>query len=53
MMRDVSLTDSSGLGVLARVAAGGVAIEMRGARGVMGRAIEISGLDRTVNIRVV
>jgi hypothetical protein len=41
MMHHVSLIDSSGLGVLARLAAGGVTIEIRGARGVVGRALEI------------
>jgi anti-anti-sigma factor len=53
MMHDISLIDSSGLGVLARLAAGGVRIEIRGARGVVRRALEISGLDQTTNVRVV
>jgi anti-anti-sigma factor len=53
MMHHVSLIDSSGLGVLARLAAGGVTIEIRGAKGVVRRALEISGLDQAANIRVV
>jgi len=53
MMHHVSLIDSSGLGVLARLSAGGVTIEIRAARGVVARALEISGLDGAANIRVV
>jgi anti-anti-sigma factor len=53
MMHHLSLIDSSGLGVLARLAAGGVTIELRGAKGVVRHALEISGLDHAPNIRVV
>ena len=52
MMHDVSLLDSAGLGVLARLAAAGVQMEIRGAHGIVRRALEISGLDQTSNIRV-
>jgi anti-anti-sigma factor len=52
VMHGVSLLDSSGLGVLARLAAGGVKMEIRGAHGVVRRALEIGGLDQTPNIRV-
>lgn len=52
MMQDVELIDSSGLGVLARLAAAGVEMELRGAHGVVRRALEISGLDRSPNVRV-
>ena len=52
MMHDVSLLDSSGLGVLARLAAAGVIMEIRGAHGVVRRALQISSLDQTPNVRV-
>jgi anti-anti-sigma regulatory factor len=51
-MHDETLINSSGLGVLARLAAAGVNIEIRGARGVVRRALEISGLDKVPNVRV-
>ena len=53
VMHHVTLIDSAGLGVLARLAAAGVRMEIRGATGVTRRALEISGLDLTPNIRVV
>jgi anti-anti-sigma factor len=43
VMHDVSLIDSSGLGVLARLAAAGVEMQICGAQGVVRRALEISG----------
>jgi anti-anti-sigma factor len=52
VMRDVTLIDSSGLGVLARLAAAGVEMELRGAQGVVRRALEIGGLDKIPNVRV-
>ena len=52
VMHDVTLIDSSGLGVLARLAAAGVEMELRGAQGVVRRALEISGLDKVPNVRV-
>ena len=52
VMHDVSLIDSSGLGVLARFAAAGVEMEIRGAQGIVRRALEISGLDQLPNVRV-
>lgn len=52
VMYDVTLIDSSGLGVLARLAAAGVEMEIRGARGVVRRALEISGLDQLPTVRV-
>ncbi len=53
LMDDVTLIDSAGLGVLARLAAAGVEMELRGAQGVVRRALEISGLDTSPNIRLV
>ena len=52
VMHDVTLIDSSGLGVLARLAAAGIEMDLRGARGVVKRALEISGLDQLPNVRV-
>ena len=52
VMYDVTMIDSSGLGVLARLAAAGITMEIRGARGVVRRALEISGLDQLPNLRV-
>jgi anti-anti-sigma factor len=52
VMHDVTLIDSSGLGVLARLAAAGVEMELRGARGVVRRALEIAALDKVPNVRV-
>lgn len=52
VMHDVTLIDSSGLGVLARLAAAGVEMELRGTQGVVRRALEISGLDKVPNVRV-
>jgi anti-anti-sigma factor len=53
LLHDVTLVDSSGLGVFARLAAAGVHMELRGATGVVRRAIDISGLGLTYNIHVV
>jgi anti-anti-sigma factor len=52
VMHDVTLIDSSGLGVLARLTAAGVEMELRGAQGVVRRALEISGLNNVPNVRV-
>jgi anti-anti-sigma factor len=52
LMTDVTMIDSSGLGVLARLAAAGVRMELRGAQGVVRRALEISGLDKSPNLRL-
>lgn len=53
LMNEVTLIDSSGLGVLARLAAAGVRMELRGPSGIVLRALSISGLDTTPNITVV
>ena len=52
VMGDVTLIDSSGLGVLARLAAAGVEMELRGAKGIVRRVLEISGLDDLPNVRL-
>jgi anti-anti-sigma factor len=52
-MQDVTLLDSSGLGVFFRLAAAGVDMEVRGATGVVSRALEISGLALAPNVRVI
>jgi anti-anti-sigma factor len=49
-MRAATLIDSSGLGVIARLAAAGVNIDIHGATGVVHRALEISGLGHTDNV---
>jgi anti-anti-sigma factor len=53
MMNEVTLIDSSGLGVLARLAAAGVRMELRGPEGIVRRALSISGLDAAPNITLV
>jgi anti-anti-sigma factor len=53
IMKDVTLIDSSGLGVLARLAAAGVRMEIRGAAGITRRALDISGVGLSQNILVV
>jgi anti-anti-sigma factor len=52
LMTDVTLIDSSGIGVLARLAAAQVQMEIRGATGVVRRAIDISGVALSPNIRM-
>ena len=52
VMHDVSLIDSAGVGVLARLAAAGVEMELRGAQGIVRRVLEISGLDSLPNVRL-
>jgi anti-anti-sigma factor len=51
-MHLVTLIDSSGLGVIARLAAAGVTLEIHGATGVVLRALEISGLGRSDNVTI-
>lgn len=52
VMDDVTLIDASGLGVLARLAAAGVQMELRGAQGIVRRALEITGIDSLPNVHV-
>ncbi|MEY2403024.1 MAG: hypothetical protein QOD38_575 [Acidimicrobiaceae bacterium] len=52
LMRDVTLIDSSGIGVLARLAAANVQMELRGTTGVVRRAIDISGVALSPSIRL-
>jgi anti-anti-sigma factor len=52
LMHEVTLIDSSGIGVFARLAAANVQMELRGATGVVRRAIDISGVGLSPNIRV-
>lgn len=52
VMDDVTLIDSSGLGVIARLAAAQVDIEIRGARGIARRALDISGLAKSPYVRI-
>ncbi|MEY2453712.1 MAG: hypothetical protein QOD92_3286 [Acidimicrobiaceae bacterium] len=52
LMNDVTLIDSSGIGVFARLAAANVQMELRGATGVVRRAIDISGVGLSPNIQV-
>ena len=47
-----TLLDSAALGVIGRLAGAGVRIEIRGATGVVGRALRISGVDQTANVTV-
>lgn len=51
-MSGVTLIDSSGLGVIARLAASGLVLEIYGATGVVRRALDISGLTLSENVRM-
>jgi anti-anti-sigma factor len=52
LMNDVTLIDSSGIGVFARLAVANVQMELRGATGVVRRAIDISGVGLSPNINL-
>jgi hypothetical protein len=51
VMHDATLIDSSGLGVIARLAGADVNIEVRGAKGVV-RPLEVGGLDKSQHVRL-
>lgn len=52
LMNDVTLLDSSGIGVFARLAAADVHMVLRGATGVVRRALDISGVGLSPNIQL-
>ena len=52
LMQDVTLLDSSGIGVFARLAVANVHMVLRGATGVVRRALDISGVGLSPNVHI-